>query len=40
LADAVIKSIDAQSVTFVEIAGPGGRPREVKKMLNSSEVKR
>lgn len=40
LADAVVKSIDAQSVTFVEISGPGGRPREVKKMLNSNEVKR
>ena len=38
LADAVIKSIDAQSVTFVETLG--GRTREVKKMLNSSEVKR
>lgn len=39
LADAVIKSIDAQSVTFIETLGPG-RSREVKKMLNSSEVKR
>ena len=38
LADAVVKTIDAQSVTFVEVAGPGGRPREVRKLLN--EVKR
>jgi Tfp pilus assembly protein PilP len=40
LADAVVKSIDGNSVTFVETLGPGGRSREVKKMLNSSEVKR
>ena len=40
LADAVVKSIDATSVTFVEVAGPGGRPREVRKMLSSAkEVK-
>jgi Tfp pilus assembly protein PilP len=41
LADAVVKAIDAQSVTFMENAGPGSRPREVRKLLNSlNEVKR
>jgi hypothetical protein len=42
LADAVVKSIDAEGVTFVEVLGPGqgGRPREVRKLLNANEVKR
>ena len=42
LSDAVIKSIDATGVVFVEFGGPGSsRPREVRKMLRSAyEVNR
>jgi Tfp pilus assembly protein PilP len=43
LADALVKSIDASSVTFLEIVEPGssGRPREIRKLLHGiDEVKR
>ena len=43
LSDAIVKSIDATGVVFVEVGGPGGssRPREIRKMLRSAyEVNR
>jgi hypothetical protein len=41
LADAVVKSIDANSVVFTEITEGGERPRDIRKLLRAvSEVNR
>jgi hypothetical protein len=39
LSDAVVKSIDATSVVFVEVPEPGafGKPREIRKLLHSPD---
>ena len=41
LSDAVVKSIDATSVVFIEVPEPGSyaKPREIRKMLHSADDK-
>jgi len=41
LSDAIVKSIDATSVVFIEVPEPGSyaKPREIRKLLHSPDEK-